>query len=184
MSVRPAALAALLFAVLAVAFAGCGGDDEAASSTPAATGTATQDADAGSDQGEAGESGEEREREEEEAREAGGKDCATLGDLDGEPAKQPPEDVVVLLGAHVYESEGPFGKTERFLAAADGTPADLAARRDEAARQLEGVGFKTLSTDQEENAEAEAHMQGDRHTVDIQVIPLCEGKLRIRYTVS
>jgi ABC-type Fe3+-hydroxamate transport system substrate-binding protein len=178
MSVRPATLVALLFAALALAFAGCGGDDNDASSseepTAAATETATQD----------GEDGEEREREEAEAREAGGKDCSTVGDIDGEPSKQPPEDVVVLQGAHVYESEGPFGKTERFLAVVDGQAADLPARRDEAAQALEGVGFKTLSTDQEENTEAEAHMQGDKHTVDIQVISLCEGKLRIRYTVS
>jgi len=40
-----------------------------------------------------------------------------------------------------------------------------------------------LATDQEEGAEAEAHLSGE-HTVDIQVINLCAGKLRIRYTVS
>ena len=40
-----------------------------------------------------------------------------------------------------------------------------------------------LAKDQEEGAEAEAHLSG-KHTVDIQVINLCKGKLRIRYTVS
>jgi hypothetical protein len=196
MIVRPATLAALLFAVLALAFAACGADDnESSSSTGEATATATTDADAGdagesgedADKGEEGEDGdseEEREREEQEAKEAGGKDCSTVGDIDGEPKNQPPEDVVILQGAKVYESEGPFGKTERFFAVIDGEAADLPARRDDAAKALEGVGFKTLSTDQEENTEAEAHMQGDKHTVDIQVISLCEGKLRIRYTVS
>jgi hypothetical protein len=192
MFVRPATLAALLFAVLALAFAGCGGDDEEPAPGGAATAAATQDADAGesgeeADQGEEGEQGEseeEREREEAEAKEAGAKDCSTVGDLDADAAKQPPEDVVILQGAHLYESEGPFGKTERFFAVVDGEAADLAAKRDDAARELEGVGFKKLSTDQEENTEAEAHMQGDKHTVDIQVISLCEGKLRIRYTVS
>ena len=89
-----------------------------------------------------------------------------------------------LQGAKVYESEGPFGKTERFFAAVDGEAADLPKVRDDAAQQLEGVGFKSLSTDEEENTEAEAHLQGDKHTVDIQVIALCTGKLRIRYTVS
>ena len=133
---------------------------------------------------EEGETEEEREKEEEAAKESGSKECSEVGDIDGEPKDQLPDDVVVLQGAHVYESEGPFGKTERFFAAVDGEAADLPARRDDAAKQLEGVGFKTLSTDEEENTEAEAHMQGDKHTVDIQVITLCSGKLRIRYTVS
>jgi hypothetical protein len=195
MIVRPATLAALLFAVLTLVAAGCGGDDETPSSsgaeattaaTTAPTAAATEDADAGEqgEEGEEGESEEEREKEEEEAREAGAKECSEVGDIDGEPKNQVPEDVVVLKGSHVYESEGPFGKTERFFAAADGEAADLPAVRDAAAKALEGAGFKTLSTDEEENTEAEAHMQGDEHTVDIQVITLCAGKLRVRYTVS
>jgi len=108
----------------------------------------------------------------------------SYADLDAAPENQPPDDVTILDGAKVYESEGPFGKTERFFAAVDGEAADLAKVRDDAAQQLEGVGFKSLSTDEEANTEAEAHMQGDKHTVDIQVIALCDGKLRIRYTVS
>ena len=56
MIVRPATLAALLFAVLALVAAGCGGDDETPSSsgaeattaaTTAPTAAATEDADAG-----------------------------------------------------------------------------------------------------------------------------------------
>jgi len=207
MIVRPATLAALLFAVLALAVSACGSDDEDTAGGGEATAVATQDADSGgtatptedadaddqgedNDQGEEGEEGEEgetaeeREREEAEAKESADQDCSKVGDLDAEPKTAVPDDVAVLQGAHVYESEGPFGKTVRYFAAIDGTPEDLAARRDDAARQLEGVGFKSLSTDQEEGTEAEAHMQGDKHTVDIQVISLCEGKLRIRYTVS
>src|SRR4051812_32291604 len=195
LTVRPAALAAVLFAVLALVFSACGRDDETpsgsgaeapATTTATATATATEDADAGEEgqQGEDGDSEEEREKEEQEAREAGTKECDQVGDLDGEPKNQPPDDVVILQGAKVYESEGPFGKTERFFAAVDGEAADLPQVRDEAAQQLEGVGFKSLSTDQEENTEAEAHLQGDKHTVDIQVITFCTGKLRIRYTVS
>ncbi len=175
MSVR---LAALLCVVLALMFAACGGDDEPAS-TPTATATtaATEDADAG-------ESEEEREREEAEAREAGGKECSEVGDIDGEPKKQPPSDVAILEGAKVYESEGPFGKTERFLAAVDGDAEELPEKRDAAAKALEEAGYSIRSTDQEEGAEAEAHLEGNGKTVDIQVTTLCEGKLRIRYTVS
>jgi hypothetical protein len=85
----------------------------------------------------------------------------------------------------VYKSEGPFGKTVRFYAVLDGTPDDLAPRRDDAQNELvQNQSYQSLSTDQEEGAEAEAHLKGPEHTVDIQVAPLCEGKIRIRYTVS
>jgi len=81
-------------------------------------------------------------------------------------------------GAHVYASEGPFGKTERFYAAVDGT--DLIAGRDQAADALAAAGFKFLRSDQEPPVEAEAHFDG----VSVQVATLCDGKLRLRYTVS
>jgi len=166
MIVRPASLAVLLLVVLALLVAGCGGDDETtAQSTPTAAATEAQTA------------------EPEGSEEAGGKDCA--GDLDGEPKLKPPVDLAVPAYAHIYKSEGPFGKTERFYAVLEGTPEDLASRRDDAQNELvQNQGYASLSTDQEEGAEAEAHLKGDKHTVDIQVAPLCEGKIRIRYTVQ
>jgi hypothetical protein len=130
-----------------------------------------------------GESESEREREEAEARQASGQECSEIGALDGAPERQPPSDVKIVEGAHVYESEGPFGKTERFLAAADGDAGEMEAERDAAADALVADGYELLSKDQEEGAEAEAHLKGT-HTVDVQVMPLCAGKLRIRYTVS
>jgi hypothetical protein len=183
MTARPATLAALVFAVLALLVAGCGDDEKTAdSSAPAATATEAQTE---PEEAEDGDSEEEREREEREAEEAGGTDCAEAGDLDADAERKPPSDMEVLSSAHLYKSEGPFGKTERFYAALDGTPEDLASRRDDAQNELvEKFGFASLSTDQEEGAEAEAHLKGDKHTVDIQVTPLCEGKLRIRYTVQ
>ena len=188
MSVRPVALPALLVAVLALLFAGCGGDDEkTASSTPAATEAATTAPETESEEaeGEDGDSEAEREREEQEAAAAGGKDCAEAGDIDGDPEVKPPADLSVPSYAHVYKSEGPFGKTTRFYAVLDGTPDDLASRRDDAQSELvQNQSYQSLSTDQEEGAEAEAHLKGPEHTVDIQVAPLCEGKIRIRYTVS
>src|SRR5215218_5735226 len=121
MTARPATLAALLFAVFALMFAGCGEDDDAANGSGAAPNATEQAQDEGEkegeEEGEEGESEEEREAEEREAEEAGGKECSEVGDIDAEAAKQPPSDVKVLEGAHVYESEGPFGKTERFFAA-------------------------------------------------------------------
>jgi hypothetical protein len=186
MIVRRATLLVLLFAALALFTAGCG-DDEPARESGAAP-TATQGGEeAGQPEGEEGEEGEseeEREREEEEAREAAGKECSEVGDIDGEPKNQPPDDVKILDGAKVYESEGPFGKTERFFAAIDGEADEMPQMRDKAAKALEDAGYKKLSTDEEENTEAEAHMERKGKTVDIQVITLCKGKLRIRYTVS
>jgi hypothetical protein len=191
MTARPAALAALLFAVLALMVAGCGGDDETTGSETAAQATSTQEpestssAEEAEEQGEDGDSEEEREREEREAEAAGGTDCAEAGDLDADPKLDPPADLKVPADAHIYKSEGPFGKTKRFFAVLDGTPEDLASARDEAQKELvDGSGYSSLSTDEEEGAEAEAHLKGPENTIDIQVAPLCEGKIRIRYTVS
>jgi hypothetical protein len=185
MSPRHASLVVLL--LLALFAAACGNDEPAQESGAAPT--AQQESEqgeepAGEQEGEDGETEEEREREEAEAREAGGKQCSEVGDLDGEPKNQPPDDVTILDGAKVYESEGPFGKTERFFAVVDGEASELPEKRDAAAKALEDSGYKVLSTDEEENTEAEAHLEGKDKTVDIQVITLCEGKLRIRYTVS
>lgn len=187
MMVRPASLAALLFAALAFMLAGCGGDDETTGSGAGAEATATLEAEAtpDADEGEDGDSEEEREREEQEAAQAGGKDCAEVGDLDADPKLDPPADLKLPDGARIYESEGPFGQTERFFAVLDGTPEDLVSARDAAQKALvDGSGFESLSTDEEEGAEAEAHLKGAEHTVDIQVAPLCDSRLRIRYTVS
>jgi hypothetical protein len=179
-------LVVVLFAVFALAFAGCGGDDEtAAQSTPTATETpaATEAPEAEEAEGEDGDSEEEREREEQEAEGASNKDCAEAGDLDGDPKVKPPADLSVPAYAHVYKSEGPFGKTTQYFAAVDGDVEELAEKRDAVVTQLEGAGYKKLATDQEEGTEAEAHLSGP-HSVDVQVINLCAGKLRIRYTVG
>jgi hypothetical protein len=182
MSAGRASLVVLLF--LALFAAACGGDEpEQTGSTP----TAQEESRSGEEpagEGEEGETEEEREREEQEARENGGRDCSAVGDLDATAERRPPEDVRILDDARVYESEGPFGKTERFFAAVDGEAGEMPAKRDAAAELLEQNGYKVLSTDEEENTEAEAHLEGNEKTVDIQVIALCEGKLRVRYTVS
>jgi hypothetical protein len=160
-----ATLAGLALALLA---AGCGEDEQAPSG--AATATATQ-----------GQS--EAELEEQAAQGANGKSCDEVGNLAGQPKSEPPADLPLPGGARVYESEGPFGKTERFFAAIDGEPADLPAKRDDASDILVENGYELLAKDQEEGVEAEAHLSG-KHAVDIQVVNLCEGKVRIRYTVS
>ena len=188
---KPVVLLATVLVALAMLVAGCG-DDENEGGQSGAQATATegsQDADAGeeqgedNDKGEEGESEEDREKEEEEAKGAGDKPCDEAGDLDGSPKEEVPADLPLPGDTHVYESEGPFGKTVRYLAVTDGDAEALPQKRDDASDILVENGYKLLSKDQEEGAEAEAHLSG-KHTVDIQVIPLCEGKVRIRYTVS
>jgi hypothetical protein len=172
--------AATVVVALALLAAGCGSSDgnssseSAATSTPAPTETPTptptEDKDADS---------------EDKDKEAGAakQDCDKVGDLAGSPKTAPPSNLALPGDARVYESEGPFGKTTRFFAAEAGTPDDLPRVRDDATDALVENGYKLLASDQEKDAEAESHLSGP-HTVDIQVISLCKGKVRIRYTVS
>jgi hypothetical protein len=180
---KPAVLLAAMLVALAMLVAGCGSDENEGAQSGAqgtATEAATQDSDAGEQDGE---TEAEREKEAEEAKGAGDKSCESVGDLDGSPKQEFPADLPLPGDAHVYESEGPFGKTTRYFAVIDGEADQLPATRDDASDVLVENGYKLLSKDEEAGAEAEAHLSG-KHTVDIQVINLCEGKLRIRYTVS
>jgi hypothetical protein len=177
--------AAMIAAALTFLVAGCGGSDEKTASSPpaASTPTATQTADADAGGGEDADAGEDKDKDA--GEEAGGADrsCSDVGDLDRKPKRKVPGDVFFPDGAHVYESQGPFGKTTRYFAVTEGGPDDLPKIRDDAATILTNNGYKLNAKDQEEGAEAEAHLSGN-HNIDVQVINLCKGKLRIRYTVS
>ncbi|MEO3875019.1 hypothetical protein ABGB18_40050 [Nonomuraea sp. B12E4] len=109
--------------------------------------------------------------------------CSEAGDLTGTPERKPPADMPVLPGGQLYLSKGPFGKTELFFLAKDADPTDLEGVRDEAADVLAKAGYKIERKDQEAGSEAEAHLSGP-HDVAIQVIQLCEGKVRVKYTLS
>jgi hypothetical protein len=104
--------------------------------------------------------------------------------LTGDPERRPPAELAVPDGAHVYASEGPFGKTERFYAHVAGAPEDLLTPRDAAADALVAGGWKLLRKDAEPPVEAEAHLEQDKRLVSVQVASLCDGKLRLRYTLS
>ena len=67
----------------------------------------------------------------------------------GEPERQPPAGMGLPAGAHLYLSEGPFGKTERFYAVIDGQENELVAKRDIASDALVGSGYKPPSKDDE-----------------------------------
>jgi hypothetical protein len=109
----------------------------------------------------------------------GSEPCAQVSGLSGAPERQPPPDMAVLSYSRLYKSEG-----SAFYAELDGTPQDLPARRDDAQNELvQSWGFASLRTDQKDGVEATAHLKGAEHTVDLQVAPLCKGKIRLRYTV-
>lgn len=150
-----------LLAALALAIAGCGGDDEpsaaaAPTATPTPSATPTQQA------------------------KVAGKDCSEVGDLTVESRRQPPEDVRLLDVAPVYKTEG----DKRFFASLDGTPEELASRRDDAVNYLvQSRPFMIEASDDKPGVEATARLKGEMHTVDIRVTPLCTGKIGIRYTV-
>lgn len=103
--------------------------------------------------------------------------------IGGEPERRPPSGMALPEGAHLYLSEGPFGKTERFYAVLDGRENELVAKRDVAADALVGAGYRLLRKDDEAPIEAEAHVDGAQ-MISVQVTELCAGKLRLRYTVS
>ena len=109
--------------------------------------------------------------------------CSQVGDIEGQPKTQPPADLSLPDGAHVYESDGPFENTMSYFAVSDGGPQDLSQRRDDASAILVQNSYTLLAQDQEA-AEAEDQLDNGKHTVHIRVITLCQGKLQIRYTVS
>src|SRR3954470_5455295 len=149
-------LAAAILAALALAAGGCGGDDGSGGTGAAPTATASTPTPEAADPGE---------------EEAGAKDkdCDEVRDLAGKPKRRLPKDVPLVAGARLYESQGPFGRTVRYFASANGGPEDLPKERDKVAATLRRAGYKLLASDQEEGAEAEAHLSG-AYTVDIQVI--------------
>lgn len=114
---------------------------------------------------------------------ASGIDCSKAGDLTGTPEKPLPSDLPLPAGATTYLSKGPFGTTSLWFAAADGDGTNLDATRDAAVEVMLKAGYKLTRKDQEEGSEAEAVLTGP-HATAIQVIQLCQGKNRIKYTVT
>ena len=161
----------MVLAALALVVAGCGGNDEKQATSSAATATATQSADADADadqdadkdQGEDADKDDDADKDEDE--EAGGADkpCSDVGDIDGEPKTRAPGGRPVPRRRARLQSEGPFGKTMRYFAVVDGGPDDLPPSATTRRTLLVENGYKLLSKDQEEGAEAEAHLSG-KHT--------------------
>lgn len=164
MTRRTTVRAGLFTATIAVALAGCGGSSSSNSTAPTAAATSAAPSTEASPA-------------------AVGIDCTKAGDLAATASLKPPANMPILPGGQLYLSKGPFGKTSLFFEAFDADPANLDTPRDQAADVLVKAGYKLDRKDQEEGSEAEAHLTGP-HDVAIQVIQLCQGKVRIKYTIS
>lgn len=86
-----------------------------------------------------------------------------------------------VTGATFFE-KATAGKTTQYFAYVTGT--DLTGTRDTIKNALSGAGYEIEGTDQEEGAEAEAEFKGKGVEGSVQVIPLCQNTLRIRYKVG
>jgi hypothetical protein len=139
---------------MALLLAGCGGEAERRAETPAPTATPSATAS---------------------ATPTAGADCPA--GLDRTPKGQLPDFIGVLSYSHLYRIEG----RRVFYAWLEGTPADVRSRRDDVQNELvQSWGFASLQTAESGDA-ASARLEGNGHGVDVQVKPLCEGRLRIRY---
>ena len=166
-----------MLVALAMLVAGCGSDENGSGPSGA------QSTEAGTARGSSqSESEAQREREEEEAKGAAGKSCDEVGDLGGTRRRRSPP-TCRCPGTPTCTS--PRARSGRRSATSRSSTASpiRCPRRDDARDVLVENGYKLLSKDEEAGAEAESHLSG-KHSVDIQVINLCEGKLRVRYTVS
>lgn len=93
----------------------------------------------------------------------------------------PPADLPTVAGWTQVDTVSQ-GSTTIWLGTVEGE--DVVVLRDKAVAALTaGGGYEIPRSDQEGQAEAEAEFTG-RHEGSIQVIPLCEGTLRVRYRVS
>jgi hypothetical protein len=97
-----------------------------------------------------------------------------------DPAAKPPSDIPSPSGVTWYEVET-AGATKAYFGYVSGDT--VAVTRDEIRSQLESAGYEIEGTDEEDNAEAEAEFKG-AHDGSLQVIPLCQNTLRVRYRLE
>jgi len=81
----------------------------------------------------------------------------------------------------VWYSKETQGESTYYFGSIDGD--NVVDQRDAIKDAFAGANLEVEGTDQEENAEAELEFGGAQHG-SVQVIHLCEGKLRIRYRVE
>jgi hypothetical protein len=93
---------------------------------------------------------------------------------------KPPADFPSPDGTVWFQKEA-AGETTVYFGYVDGD--DVVETRDGIKDSFDGANLEIEGTDQEDNVEAELEFAG-AHQGSVQVIHLCEGKLRIRYRVE
>ena len=112
---------------------------------------------------------------------AAGKACDGLLKAASAEAALPSEFPSGLTGATFFDVQTD-GATKRYFAYVAGT--DLVKTRDDIKAAFESAGIEIEGTDQEEGAEAEFEFKKGANEGSVQVIPLCQGNLRVRYRIG
>jgi type II secretory pathway pseudopilin PulG len=121
------------------------------------------------------------EKDKEEAKKNAGQSCDGLLKSAQADAALPSTLPSGLDGAVFYEVQTQ-GATKRYFAYVQGT--DLVATRDKVKGAYETAKIEIEGTDQEEGAEAEFEFKQGGTEGSVQVIPYCQGYLRVRYRVG
>ncbi len=80
----------------------------------------------------------------------------------------------------MYRSQG----ANSFDAVLDGTPDMVASARDDAIAFLGDTGYGLVGKQDKSATQALATLQGPRHKINVVVVPLCQGKINIHYTIG
>jgi hypothetical protein len=120
-------------------------------------------------------------KDKEKAKEATGKSCDGLLKSADASAALPGTVPAGVDGATFYEKSAQ-GKTTQYFAYVPGT--DIVGTRDKIKAAFEAKNVTVKDTDQEAGAEAELEFEVGSDEGTVQVIPLCQDTLRIRYRVG
>ena len=107
-----------------------------------------------------------------------GKPCGGLDVVKGTPTL--PSGFNLPPGERLLEVQTQ-GKTRIVYASTDGKRDDIVSVRNEVTATLSGDGYRVTHTDQEPTFEAEATVTKNGIDDSVQVQPLCNGRLRVRY---
>ncbi len=112
---------------------------------------------------------------------ADGQSCSLAGPLDATVSAPLPPDLPLLAGAHLYQTKPDEFRYPVYYTWVAARPTDLLAVRDRAVAALAAAGYRLLGKDADLGVEATAGLTGPMR-VNLQVIQLCQGRLRLRYT--
>jgi len=107
-----------------------------------------------------------------------GKPCGGLDVVTGNPVA--PTGFTLPSGQKLLSVQSQ-GQTKIVYASTGGGRSDIVQVRDQVTQALTSDGYKVTHTDQEPTFEAEATVSKNGTDDTVQVQPLCNGRLRVRY---